>query len=102
MLFRSIREPEDLWSAQLVSSYFAAFVRSGDPNPELRYLEQRGYDRVIEGVRKYGRWGEVSATRRSGDEVRLLDWPSRSTEWVDVEQCEWLGYPLEYYLEGGV
>lgn len=96
-----IREPEDLWSAQLVSSYFASFVRTGDPNPDLKYLDARGYVKVIEGVKKYGKWGEVSASRKGGDEVRLLDWPSRSTGYVDVEQCEWLGYPLDYYLKGG-
>lgn len=96
-----IREPEDLWSAQLVTSYFASFVRSGDPNPDLRYLEQRGYDKVIEGVKKYGQWGQIDASRKTGDEIRLLDWPSKSTGFVDVEQCAWLGYPLDYYLKGG-
>ncbi|KAH7093121.1 Alpha/Beta hydrolase protein [Paraphoma chrysanthemicola] len=96
-----IREPEDLWSAQLVTSYFASFVRSGNPNPDLRYLDQRGYDKVIEGVKKYGQWGEVDASRKTGDEIRLLDWPSKSTGFVDVEQCAWLGYPLDYYLKGG-
>ncbi|KAF2830474.1 acetylcholinesterase precursor [Ophiobolus disseminans] len=97
-----IREPEDLWSAQLVSSYFASFVRTGDPNPDLRYLDARGYEKVVEGVKKYGKWGEVDASRKSGGEVRLLDWPSKSTGFVDVEQCAWLGYPLDYYLNGGI
>ncbi|KAH7083165.1 Alpha/Beta hydrolase protein [Paraphoma chrysanthemicola] len=96
-----IREPEDLWSAQLVTSYFASFVRSGNPNPDLQYLDQRGYDKVLEGVKKYGQWGEVDASRKTGDEIRLLDWPSKSTSFVDVEQCAWLGYPLDYYLKGG-
>ncbi|OAL52386.1 alpha/beta-hydrolase [Pyrenochaeta sp. DS3sAY3a] len=96
-----IREPEDLWSAQLVSSYFASFVRSGDPNPSLRYLDARGYDKVVEGVRKYGQWGEVDGSKKSGDEIRLLDWPSKSAGFVDVEQCAFLGYPLDYYLKGG-
>jgi hypothetical protein len=96
-----IREPEDLWSAQLVSSYFAAFIRHGDPNPSLRYLDARGYDTVIEGVKKYGSWSEVEATKKGGDEIRLLDWPSKSAPFQDVEQCSWLGYPLDYYLKGG-
>jgi carboxylesterase type B len=96
-----IREPEDLWSVQLVSSYFAAFIRNGDPNPSLKYLDARGYDTVIEGVKKYGSWSEVDATKKSGDEIRLLDWPSRSAPFQDVEQCSWLGYPLDYYLKGG-
>lgn len=97
----TLRNADDLYSMQVATSYFGAFVRSGDPNPDLRYLNQRGYDKVIENVKKYGRWGEVNATRKTGDEIRLLDWPSKSAGFVDVEQCEWLGYPLEYYLKGG-
>lgn len=96
-----IRNPEDLWSAQLASSNFASFVRSGDPNPSPKYLDARGYDKVIEGVKKFGQWGEVGATKNSGDEIRLLDWPSQSVGFVDVKQCAWLGYPLDYYLKGG-
>ncbi|KAJ8114884.1 hypothetical protein OPT61_g3336 [Boeremia exigua] len=98
----TIREPEDLWSEQLVSSYFASFVRTGDPNPDLRYLQARGYHKVIEGVTNHGQWYQVAGGKRSGDEVRLLDWPSTNTGYVDVEQCNWLGYPLDYYLKGGI
>ncbi|KAF1911289.1 Alpha/Beta hydrolase protein [Ampelomyces quisqualis] len=95
------REPQDLWSVQLSTSYFASFVRTYDPNPDRTYLGQRGYDKVVEGVEKHGQWKEVDAGRRAGDEIRLLDWPSRNAGFVDVEQCAWLGYPLDYYLQGG-
>ena len=97
-----IREPEDLWSEQLITSYFGSFVRSGNPNPDLKYLEARGYDKVIEGVKNYGQWNQVDGGKKGGDEVRLLDWPSTNTGFVDIEQCSWLGYPLDYYLKGGV
>lgn len=97
-----IRDDKDLWSAQLTTSYFASFIRTYDPNPDVRYLDQRGYDKVIEGVTKYGRWEEVTAGKKSGDEIRLLDWPSTNAGFVDVEQCAWLGYPLDYYLKGGI
>ncbi|KAL6707766.1 hypothetical protein ACN47E_003887 [Coniothyrium glycines] len=96
-----LRDPEDLWSAQLVTSYFAAFVRNGDPNPSLKYLHARRYDKVIEGIRMYGNWGKVDTTRKQGDNVRLLDWPSRSAAFADRDQCAWLGYPLDYYLKNG-
>lgn len=98
----TIREPGDLWSEQLVTSYFGSFVRNGDPNPDLKYLQVRGYDKVIEGVKNYGQWNQVAGGKKSGDEVRLLDWPSKNTGYVDVEQCNWLGYPLDYYLKGGI
>jgi carboxylesterase type B len=97
-----IRAPEDLYSVQLTTSYFASFIRSYNPNPDLKYLDQRGYDKVVEGVKKNGQWLEVDASKKSGDEIRLLDWPSRNAGFVDVEQCAWLGYPLDYYLKGGI
>lgn len=99
---RRIREPQDLWSVQLTTSYFASFVRNYDPNPNLRYLNQRGYDKVLEGVTKYGQWEQVNGGKKTGDELRLLDWPSTSAGFTDVDQCAWLGYPLDYYLKGGI
>jgi hypothetical protein len=30
----------------LMSGYFAAFTRQGDPNPSLKYLQVRGYTNV--------------------------------------------------------
>jgi hypothetical protein len=97
-----IRDPQDLWSVQLTTSYFASFIRTYNPNPDLKYLDQRGYDKVIEGVQKNGQWKEVDAGKKTGDEIRLLDWPSKNAGFVDVEQCAWLGYPLDYYLKGGI
>ncbi|KAF2786461.1 acetylcholinesterase precursor, partial [Melanomma pulvis-pyrius CBS 109.77] len=55
----TIREPDDLYSVQLVSSYFASFVRTGSPNPDPEYLRVRGYSRAGEAVRRTGRWGAV-------------------------------------------
>jgi carboxylesterase type B len=94
----TIREPEDLWSVQLVSSYFASFVRSGSPNPDLDYLKVRGYSKAIEAVRLTGSWEEVKSKK---GEIRFLDYPGKRSDFVDTEQCVWLGYGLDYYLKGG-
>lgn len=97
-----IRDPEDLYSVQLTTSYFASFIRNGDPNPDLKYLDARGYDKVIEGVKRFGDWKTVDSGKKSGDEVKILDWPAGDSGFVDTEQCAWLGYPLDYYLKGGI
>lgn len=101
------RDETDLWSVQLGSAYFAAFVRRGDPNPGRVELgvRGRGYERVLEAVEggggNAGRWEEVRAGEEGGEgAVRFLDWPSRSGGFVDLEQCGWLNYSLGYYLEG--
>lgn len=94
-----IRDPADLYYTQLTTSYFASFVKNGDPNPELGYLQVRGYDKVVEAVKKTGTWGEVKKNR---GEIRLLDYPGKKGTFVDTEQCQWLGYGLDYYLNGGI
>jgi carboxylesterase type B len=94
----TIREPEDLWSVQLVSSYFASFVREGSPNPELGYLRVRGYTKAAEAVKATGVWGEVEGKK---GEIRFLDYPGKTAGFVDADQCAWLGYGLDYYLKGG-
>ncbi|KAF2465564.1 alpha/beta-hydrolase [Lindgomyces ingoldianus] len=94
----TIRDPNDLYSVQLVSGYFASFVKTQTPNPDPEYLRVRGYDKTIEGVRRTGPWEQVSGPRGP---IRFLDFPGRKEGFVDVDQCAWLGYGLDYYLKGG-
>jgi carboxylesterase type B len=94
----TIRAPEDLYSVQLISGYFAAFVKDGEPNPDLQYLRIRGYTKTIEGVQKSGSWQEV---RNQQGPIHHLDFPSSNGGYVDTAQCAWLGYGLDYYLKGG-
>ncbi|KAF2739666.1 acetylcholinesterase precursor [Polyplosphaeria fusca] len=95
-----LRDAEDLYTTQLVAGYFGAFARNGDPNPDLEYLRVRGYERMVEAVEETGEWGAVGEGEGE-DEIRVFDWPGSKGEFVDVEQCEWLGYGLDYYLKGG-
>lgn len=92
------RNADDLDAQRLITGYFAAFVRTGDPNPEEGFLRAKGYVGMAEVVRERGRWEEVGG--REGP-VRVLDWPGREGGFVDTAQCEWLGYGLDYYFEGG-
>ncbi|KAF2438237.1 acetylcholinesterase precursor [Karstenula rhodostoma CBS 690.94] len=80
-----IREPADLYYTQLTTGYFASFAKTGNPNPDLDYLRVRGYDKVADSIRETGAWNEVT---RKGKEVWLLDYPSRSGSFVDVDQCK--------------
>jgi hypothetical protein len=61
-------------------------------------LKVRGYSKAIEAVRSTGSWGEVESKK---GEIRLLDYPGKKSDFVDTEQCVWLGYGLDYYLKGG-
>lgn len=95
--YEPLRDDNDLYSVQLVSGYFAEFVRSGQPNPDVGYLKVRGYNATLEAVEKYGEWNEVAS---DAGPVHRLNYPSYSTGFIDVPQCAWLNYSISYYLEG--
>lgn len=94
----TLRGPDDLFSMQLTSGYFAEFVKSGQPNPEIEYLAARGYQTTLEAVTRYGPWEKVDGPR---GKMQLLDYPSVGASFQDLEQCAWLDYPISYYLDGG-
>lgn len=95
----TIRDPNDLYSVQLISGYFAEFVRSGQPNPSEGYLRTRGYLKSVEAIEKTGPWVQVSGKQGP---IKLLDYPSVSSPFLDVPQCAFLNYSISYYLDGGI
>lgn len=97
--YEKLRDANDLYSVQLVSGMFAAFVKTGDPNPDPAYLMARGYSSTLEALQSVGTWNAVSAEDSGGSTaVRHLDYPGYISEFVDIDQCAWLGYPLDYYV----
>jgi len=94
-----LRDINDLYSIQLTSGYFGSFVKNGDPNPDIKYLEVRGYEKSIEAIERTGQWAEVSG---KGGPMKLLDYPSLSSGFQDVSQCAFLNYSLTYYADGGI
>jgi len=92
------RNADDLDAERLITGYFASFVRTGDPNPDMGFLQVRGYAGTSEAVRETGRWEQVGG--KAGP-IRHLDWPGKEGMFVDTAQCEWLGYGLDYYFDGG-
>ncbi|KAG4026683.1 hypothetical protein MFRU_038g00870 [Monilinia fructicola] len=95
------RDAEDLWSMELSVSYFGAFVRTGNPNPEDGFLKSRGYETVQKGIKEVGKWNEVGVGGKNGS-MMLIDWPGEAKEFADLEQCDWLGYGVDYYVNGGI
>ncbi|KAK5117032.1 hypothetical protein LTR62_006753 [Meristemomyces frigidus] len=89
------RDVYDLYSLQLESSYYAWFAKRGDPNAPLSYLQARGYEVTIQGSRLSGPWEPVKGLQGP---IKLLDWPSVTSGFVDVPQCTFLNYTLSYYL----
>lgn len=94
--YNPLRDANDLYSVQLVSGYFAEFVKTGQPNPDVEYLKVRNYGTTLKGVQQAGRWDKVAS--KEGP-IMFLDYPAKSGGFVDVEQCSWLNYSIGYYLE---
>ncbi|KAK5690139.1 hypothetical protein LTR17_026038 [Elasticomyces elasticus] len=93
------RDAADLYSLQLEGSYYSWFAKTGEPNAPLAYLKARGYQTVIEGQRASGPWDPVQGMQGP---VKLLDWPSISSDFIDKPQCAFLNYSLTYYIDGGI
>ncbi|KAK2754559.1 hypothetical protein FQN54_006960 [Arachnomyces sp. PD_36] len=95
-----VRNDDDIWFGQVVSGYWGEFVKSGQPNPDPEYLRVRGYSKTLEATGANGEWKAVGpdAVVDLG-QVMQLDYPlSTSTGWVDLEQCKFLNYSIDYYL----
>ncbi|KAK5732390.1 hypothetical protein LTR17_010566 [Elasticomyces elasticus] len=93
------RDAADLYSLQLEGSYYSWFAKTGERNAPLAYLKARGYQTVIEGQRASGPWDPVQGMQGP---VKLLDWPSISSDFIDKPQCAFLNYSLTYYIDGGI
>ncbi|KAK4962702.1 hypothetical protein LTR10_000329 [Elasticomyces elasticus] len=93
------RDAADLYSLQLEGSYYSWFAKTGEPNAPLAYLKARGYQTVIDGQRASGPWDPVQGMQGP---VKLLDWPSISSDFIDKPQCAFLNYSLTYYVDGGI
>ena len=94
-----LRDSLDLYSIQLESGYFAEFVKSGQPNPPMAYLQARDYSITIKGINAGGPWNPVVNAQGS---MKLLDYPSLTSNFQDLPQCAFLNYSISYYLDGGM
>jgi len=77
----------------LITDYWTAFARGGDPNPPEAYLRARGYWSTIGQIEESGPWEKVVA---SEPRMMELQWNSVMMPFRDVEQCAVLGFPLDY------
>ena len=91
---RPDRDGLDVPFMQLVVDYWAAFARSGDPNPDRAYLVARGHAHTLAQVEKTGRWAAVDAEKPT---MRLLQWNGAQVPFGEAEVCGALGAPLDVF-----
>jgi hypothetical protein len=87
------RDEHDLPFEQLTVDAWTAFARTFNPNPDKAFLVARGYAGTAAALEEWGLWGDVE----SQTPVRVLAWPSRGSGWLEQEQCDAMGFPLDFY-----
>jgi hypothetical protein len=94
------RDENDTPFAQLVVDYWSAFARSGgDPNPDMGYLQARGYWSTINQIQTSGPWTSVDAEQGAQPMLLEMMWNSYMRPFAEEEQCAILNQPLDYWVE---
>ncbi|KAK0715313.1 Carboxylesterase family-domain-containing protein [Lasiosphaeris hirsuta] len=91
---RPDRDGLDVPFMQLVGDYWAAFARTGDPNPEREWLVARGHWNTLGQVEKTGRWETVDWRAPTG---RVLQWDGVQAPFSEGAVCKALGAPVDVF-----
>ena len=76
--------------SQFIVDLFTSFIRSSNPNPDSKYLNNRGYESTLEEVtRPGGIWDPVSDA--DNPTLRRLNWPADQITFQEMSQCDVLG-----------
>ncbi|KAK3079087.1 hypothetical protein LTS18_005774, partial [Coniosporium uncinatum] len=83
--------------SQFVLDSWTAFARMGNPNPDVRFLEARGFINTTRAVEASGAWKAVGENDLT---LRLMQYPPVQEGfgvYGGQEQCQALGFPIDYY-----
>lgn len=89
------RDGLDVAFMQLIVDYWSAFAWKRNPNPDEGYLKARGYHGTLAQVESVGEWRAASGEEAN---LRSLEWDGGHVELRELEQCEALGIPLDFWL----
>ncbi|KAH9947522.1 carboxylesterase from carbohydrate esterase [Amylocystis lapponica] len=91
------RDTQDLPFMQLTLDIWTAFVRTYNPNPDPLYLAVRGYTTTATQLALEEPWLPVTQKTLDTTPLRTLQWGSFQGALAERPQCEFLGYPLDYF-----
>jgi hypothetical protein len=93
-LFKHPRDQDDIPFSQFVVDTWSAFARTGNPNPERKFLEARGFVNTTRVLGRSGRWNAVDARKPM---LRVLKAQPEDEAFREGEQCRILGLGLGFY-----
>jgi carboxylesterase type B len=88
------RDDFDLPFGQYVLDSWASFARTSKPTPDSGYLKARGYVNTTREVELTGSWEPFE----KNGQMRLLQWPSRMENLLELKQCSALDLALDYFI----
>ncbi|KZT69951.1 carboxylesterase from carbohydrate esterase [Daedalea quercina L-15889] len=91
------RDDLDLPFMQRMIDVWTAFARTYNPNPDPAYLATRWYNNTLAAVHEEEPWQPVISANLDTAPLRTLQWTSFMGPFAEQAQCDYLGYPLDYY-----
>ncbi|KAF4571495.1 type-B carboxylesterase/lipase family protein [Pleurotus pulmonarius] len=94
------RDDDDLGFNQFILDSWASFARTFDPNPSESFLQARGFEGTLLRVRQErSKWQKVTKANLNGSQIlRRLNLQTGASSFLEKAQCEFLGFPLDFYL----
>ncbi|OZJ03345.1 hypothetical protein BZG36_04204 [Bifiguratus adelaidae] len=94
-LSQPLRDNDDLPFMQFIIDTWASYARSYNPNPDPAFLQARGFTNSSNELEMAGQWQPINTGKVT---MRQLQWPSFQTDFIELQQCNSLGFPLSYYM----
>ncbi|KAF2019380.1 cholinesterase [Aaosphaeria arxii CBS 175.79] len=88
------RDEDDIPFSQYIVDTWTAFARGGDPNPNMGFLRARGFLNTSSAIERTDPWLPVQP---GASTLRILDKDVRNEGFRELEQCDVLGYPLDFF-----
>ncbi|PCH35223.1 carboxylesterase from carbohydrate esterase [Wolfiporia cocos MD-104 SS10] len=91
------RDDEDLPFMQFMLDAWTSFARTYNPNPDPAYLAARWYNGTLAHLAQQSPWLPVTSETLATTPLRTLQYESFMTAFAEQEQCDYVGYPLNYF-----
>lgn len=92
------RDDQDLPFMQRMVDIWSSFARTFNPNPNPAFLAARGFTSTAQQLARESKWEPATkANILHGRPVRELQWDSFMASFGQQAQCEFLGFPLNFY-----
>ena len=95
------RDDQDLPFMQRMVDIWSSFARTFNPNPDHAFLAARGFTSTIAQLAAEPKWEPVTKQNVLGAPLRELQFQSTMLPFGSQAQCDFLGFPLDFFENDG-